>query len=90
MGVSFRMILCWSYGPRFIRSADGGGGLLRSIKQMRTDGDGIIGLKILGQGDMRDRPAEAIRYALGTGANIRRINRRSSLPRLLPLSSKDD
>jgi len=37
------------------------------IKQMRADGKGIIGMKILGQGDMRDRPAEAIRYALGTG-----------------------
>ncbi len=24
-------------------------------------------MKILGQGDMRDRPAEAIRYALATG-----------------------
>jgi 1-deoxyxylulose-5-phosphate synthase len=36
------------------------------IKQMRADGKGIIGMKILGQGDLRDRPAEAIRYALGT------------------------
>jgi aryl-alcohol dehydrogenase-like predicted oxidoreductase len=37
------------------------------IQQMRADGKGIIGMKILGQGAMRDRPAEAIRYALGTG-----------------------
>ena len=37
------------------------------IKQMRTQGKGIVGMKILGQGDLRDRPAEAIRYALGTG-----------------------
>jgi aryl-alcohol dehydrogenase-like predicted oxidoreductase len=37
------------------------------IKQMRADGKGIIGMKILGQGAMRDRPAEAVRYALGTG-----------------------
>lgn len=37
------------------------------IKQMRADGKGIIGMKILGQGDMRDKPSEAIRYALGTG-----------------------
>jgi len=37
------------------------------IKQMRADGKGIIGMKILGQGDMRDKPQEAIRYALGTG-----------------------
>src|ERR1700722_1538388 len=37
------------------------------IKQMRTQGKGIVGMKILGQGDLRDRPAEAIRYALSTG-----------------------
>ena len=37
------------------------------IKQMRASGKGIIGMKILGQGDMRDRPAEAIRYALNSG-----------------------
>jgi 1-deoxyxylulose-5-phosphate synthase len=37
------------------------------IKQMRAQGKGIVGMKILGQGDLRDRPAEAIRYALGTG-----------------------
>lgn len=37
------------------------------IKQMRAQGKGIVGMKILGQGDLRDRPAEAIRYALSTG-----------------------
>jgi 1-deoxyxylulose-5-phosphate synthase len=37
------------------------------IKQMRAQGKGIIGMKILGQGDMRSRPDEAIRFALGTG-----------------------
>jgi 1-deoxyxylulose-5-phosphate synthase len=37
------------------------------IKQMRAQGTGIVGMKILGQGDLRDRPSEAIRYALGTG-----------------------
>ena len=41
--------------------------VIKVIKQMRADGKGIIGMKILGQGAMRDRPAEAIRYALGTG-----------------------
>ncbi len=41
--------------------------VLSVIKQMRADGKGIIGMKILGQGDMRDRPQEAIRYALFTG-----------------------
>lgn len=37
------------------------------IKQMRAQGKGIVGMKILGQGDLRDKPSEAIRYALGTG-----------------------
>ncbi len=37
------------------------------IKEMRAQGKGIIGMKILGQGDMRNRPDEAIRFALGTG-----------------------
>jgi hypothetical protein len=34
---------------------------------MKADGKGVIGMKILGQGDLREKPAEAIRYALGTG-----------------------
>lgn len=37
------------------------------IKQMRGQGKGIIGMKILGQGDMRSRQDEALRFALGTG-----------------------
>jgi 1-deoxyxylulose-5-phosphate synthase len=37
------------------------------LKEMRAQGKGIVGMKILGQGDLRDRPSEAIRYALGTG-----------------------
>jgi 1-deoxyxylulose-5-phosphate synthase len=37
------------------------------LKQMRAQGKGIVGMKILGQGDLRDKPAEAIRYALSTG-----------------------
>jgi len=41
--------------------------VLTVIKQMRASGKAIIGMKILGQGDLRDRPAEAIRYALNTG-----------------------
>jgi len=41
--------------------------VLKVIKKMRADGKGIVGMKILGQGDLRDRPAEAIRYALSTG-----------------------
>jgi 1-deoxyxylulose-5-phosphate synthase len=41
--------------------------VIKIIKQMRADGKGIIGMKILGQGDMRDKPSEAIRYALNSG-----------------------
>lgn len=37
------------------------------LKQMRAQGKGIVGMKILGQGDLRDKPQEAIRYALSTG-----------------------
>ena len=37
------------------------------IKEMRGAGKGIVGMKILGQGDLRERQNEAIRYALGLG-----------------------
>ncbi len=37
------------------------------IKEMRASGKGIIGMKILGQGAMRTRQDEAIRFALGSG-----------------------
>lgn len=37
------------------------------IRQMRSSGKGIIGMKILGQGAMRDRPSEAINFALASG-----------------------
>ena len=36
------------------------------IQQMRSNGAGVVGMKILGQGDLRDKPAEAIRFALST------------------------
>ena len=42
--------------------------VLETIRQMRTSGKAIVGMKILGQGAMRDRPSEALRYALGTKA----------------------
>jgi aryl-alcohol dehydrogenase-like predicted oxidoreductase len=38
------------------------------IKEMRAQGKGIVGMKILGAGAMRNRQDEAIRFALGTGA----------------------
>jgi len=37
------------------------------IQQMRASGKGILGMKILGQGDLRHRQSDAIRYALGPG-----------------------
>lgn len=37
------------------------------VQEMRAQGKGIIGMKILGQGAMRKRQDEAIRFALGTG-----------------------
>ena len=37
------------------------------IKEMRSQGKGIVGMTILGQGAMREKPSEALRFALGTG-----------------------
>ena len=37
------------------------------IKEMKAAGKGIIGMKILGQGDLRNRQYEAIKYALSLG-----------------------
>lgn len=37
------------------------------IREMRADGKAIVGMKILGQGDLSHRGDEAIRYALGLG-----------------------
>jgi len=37
------------------------------VKEMKAQGKGIIGMKILGQGAMRTRQDEAIRFALDSG-----------------------
>jgi 1-deoxyxylulose-5-phosphate synthase len=37
------------------------------IREMRAAGKGVIGMKILGQGDMRGRQDEALKYALSLG-----------------------
>jgi 1-deoxyxylulose-5-phosphate synthase len=37
------------------------------IKEMKAAGKGIVGMKILGQGDLRNRQDEAIKYALSLG-----------------------
>jgi aryl-alcohol dehydrogenase-like predicted oxidoreductase len=41
--------------------------VLSVIREMKTAGKGIVGMKILGQGDLRHKQDEAIRYALGLG-----------------------
>ena len=38
--------------------------VLSVIKQMKASGKGIVGMKILGQGDLRTRQSEALKYAL--------------------------
>ncbi len=37
------------------------------IREMKAAGKGIVGMKILGQGDLRNRQDEAIKYALSLG-----------------------
>ena len=37
------------------------------IREMKAAGKGVVGMKILGQGDLRDRQDEAIKYALSLG-----------------------
>jgi aryl-alcohol dehydrogenase-like predicted oxidoreductase len=37
------------------------------LREMKSKGKGIIGMKILGQGDLRNRVDDAIRYALSLG-----------------------
>jgi 1-deoxyxylulose-5-phosphate synthase len=41
--------------------------VLTVVKEMKAAGKGVVGMKILGQGEMRDRQDEAIRFALATG-----------------------
>lgn len=37
------------------------------LKQMKTSGKAVVGMKILGEGDLRNRQDEALRYALSLG-----------------------
>jgi len=37
------------------------------IREMKAAGKGVVGMKILGAGDMRNRQDEAIKYALSLG-----------------------
>jgi len=37
------------------------------IREMKAAGKGVVGMKILGQGDMSGRQDEALKYALSLG-----------------------
>ena len=37
------------------------------LQQMKASGKGIVGMKILGEGDLRKRQDEALKYALSLG-----------------------
>jgi 1-deoxyxylulose-5-phosphate synthase len=41
--------------------------VLAVLRQMRAVGKGIVGMKILGQGDLGNRQSEALKYGLGLG-----------------------
>ena len=41
--------------------------VLSVMREMKAAGKGIVGMKILGQGTMRDRQDEALKFALGLG-----------------------
>ena len=41
--------------------------VLSVVREMKSAGKAIVGMKILGQGDLRNRQDEALRYALGLG-----------------------
>jgi hypothetical protein len=41
--------------------------VVSTLWEARAGGKGIVGMKILGQGDMRKRQDEALRYALSLG-----------------------
>jgi len=41
--------------------------VVATLTEARNNGKGIIGMKILGQGDMRTRQDEALKYAVGLG-----------------------
>jgi 1-deoxyxylulose-5-phosphate synthase len=43
------------------------GTVISVMKEMKAAGKGLVGMKILGQGDLRNRQDEAIKYALSLG-----------------------
>ena len=42
-------------------------GVVRVLREMKAAGKAVVGMKILGQGDMRDRVNQALKYALSLG-----------------------
>ena len=42
--------------------------VVKVLQQMKASGKGIVGMKILGQGDLSKRQDEALKYALSLGA----------------------
>ena len=42
-------------------------GVVRVLREMKAAGKAVVGMKILGQGDIRDRVDEALKYALSLG-----------------------
>src|SRR6516165_11302370 len=42
-------------------------GVVRVLREMKAAGKAVVGMKILGQGDMRDRVNQAVKYALSLG-----------------------
>ncbi len=63
------------------------------IREMRAAGKGIVGMKILGAGDMRHKQDEAIRYALGLGVldaftiGAESINEQMDLTKRIPAAA---
>jgi 1-deoxyxylulose-5-phosphate synthase len=63
------------------------------LRQMRASGKAIVGMKILGQGDMRTKQDEALKYALGLGVldaftiGAESINEQTDLMRRISLAA---
>src|SRR5438067_2494382 len=70
-GLADLLLNGYDHGLRFFDTADSYGShphvaeaLKRVTREMRSNGHAIVGMKILGQGELRNRQDEALRYAL--------------------------
>jgi len=65
------------------------------LREMRAGGKAVVGMKILGQGDMRTRQDEALRYALSLGVldaftiGAESIAEQQDLIRRIPLAAQE-